>query len=155
VPEREVIVIRGPSSVGKTTVGMKLAKRLNFVFIDEDVVRHKFQGDWLAPEAFEFSLKRLKQLTQNGKFVVVGYFDSYNLIQQLAPTKLFCLMASIDVLLKRNHNYPLNNRMPEERVRFLYENIRMFPNEVVISTDDKSEEEVVQELFSYGLLAQT
>ncbi len=50
---RYLILIRGPSSVGKTSVGSVLAHKLECGFLDEDKVRHEFNGDPLSPEAFK------------------------------------------------------------------------------------------------------
>jgi shikimate kinase len=45
MPRAESVVLVGPMGVGKTTIGKKLAKRLELPFVDTDVLLSKKHGD--------------------------------------------------------------------------------------------------------------
>lgn len=144
---RELILIRGPSSVGKTSVGSELAKRLGFEFIDEDDVRHEFDGDCHSPKAFAFTAKRLKQLTRTGKFVVAGCFTDASGVKALAPDRVIMLTARLPTLFSRNNGMPPGMRMAEERIRYLHESMEPYEGEIVVSTEDKTATQTVEEIY--------
>lgn len=145
--QRKLIVIRGPSSVGKTTAGKALAKRIGYDFIDEDEVRHTFLGEDLTDASFDYSIQKLNELTQKGKFVVAGAFLEPWRLDKLNPTQVFRLTASLEKLYERNDYWPPDKRMKKNRIKYLHEIIEDYPDEIVIDTENKVADEVVDEIY--------
>jgi len=145
--ERTLILIRGPSGVGKTSAGRALAARLGYKFIDEDEVRHLFKGDCLCAGAFDFAVEQMKKMTRSGSFVVAGCFMDKHCVDKLAPDEVFLLTAHLPTLFVRNRGMPVGMQMAEERIRYLHDTMEKFGGEKVIDTEDKTLEQVVDELY--------
>ena len=144
--ERTLILIRGPSGVGKTSAGRALAARLGFKFIDEDDVRHSFKGDCLCEKAFDYAVKQLNKMTRSGSFVVAGCFIDKRCVETLEPNEVFLLTAKLPTLLVRNKGMPVGMQMAEKRVRYLHDTMEKLGGEAVIDTEGKSVDQVVDEI---------
>ena len=144
--ERKLIVIRGPSSVGKTSVGEELAKRLGYGFIDEDEVRHTFSGKNLTDESFDFAIRKIIGLTKYGNFVVAGAFIKSKRLKLLFPTSVYRLSAKTATLYRRNRLRGEKHLMPESRISYLQNSIEDYPNEILVNTESKPVGKVVDEI---------
>lgn len=107
------IILTGFMGTGKTTVGRLLAEKLNFKFVDTDVMIEEWSGKTIAEIFVEDGEKAFRQmerdtarrLSEEAKQVISTggrmMLDPEN-ISVLSPTgRIFCLTASPEEILRR------------------------------------------------------
>jgi tRNA uridine 5-carbamoylmethylation protein Kti12 len=156
------IIIRGPLGVGKSTIAKKVAQILNAEYISMDSVLDKYgldkiEGECIPVENFlkahEIFLPEVKRKLEEGiRIVLDGNFyhkqQVEHLIQNISfPFYVFTLKASLETCIdrdkKREHPYG------KDATIAVYTLVSRFDYGKIIDTDNKTEEEVIKEVFSY------
>ncbi len=80
-----------------------------------------------------------------------GAFLNNGSVVELKPTYVFRLIGKLDLLFERNMKMPTESRMPESRIKELYELYKKIPplkNEIIVNTEGKTKEEVITKLIN-------
>lgn len=152
-------------AVGKSAVGKKLARKLNWRFVDLDRAIERQEG-LSVPEIFarkgepyfrELESRLLRQsLAQDRQVIATGggaIVDKNNLRLLKEQSLLICLTAPAEILAKRAKNGKgrplLSGEAPQKRIRELLDRRREAYAEahVTIETAERSVDEVVEEIF--------
>lgn len=159
------IALTGFMAVGKSAVGKKLARKLNWRFVDLDRAIERQEG-LSVPEIFarkgepyfrELESRLLRQsLAQDRQVIATGggaIVDKNNLRLLKEQSLLICLTAPGEILAKRAKNGKgrplLSGEAPQKRIRELFDRRREAYAEahVTIETAERSVDEVVEEIF--------
>ena len=115
----EIILIRGPLGVGKTTISKELAKQLNASYFSVDGILEELQldktdGDGIPVKNFisaqEHILPLIKVAMDNGKGVIIdGNFYHKEQLDYFAKKfgeklHVYTLHAPIEACIERDHN---------------------------------------------------
>jgi tRNA uridine 5-carbamoylmethylation protein Kti12 len=152
-----VLILRGPSSIGKTTIANLLKKCIQkkLVIIERDDIRH-FIVNYSVKSKSEFDLsnKNLCDLTNNflnkNYFVIVtGVFNSINHIKDLEKiatnnnSNILCvtLHAPLEIIIKRYKNRLQNIPFGIDGVRHIHKKFKLkkFPGILVDGTKSKKQ----------------
>ena len=168
---RPNLYLVGFMGVGKSIVGSRVARELNYSFFDSDAVIEEHVGK-SVPEIFadegEASFRKYEREFVDSGHPAEGCVVSCGgglIVQEGMQARLkskgvvVCLFASIDSIIERtrrsNHRPLLNADNPEERIRKLFnerESIYMASG-ICISTEKRSVTEVVRHVLrTYRLL---
>lgn len=158
-----VLILRGPSGVGKSTISrlIKEALGVNWVVIDVDALKHYVplkEGNTNRAErttiAHDVSKFFTKELYTKGYNVVLEemYRQKHNdeLIEYLEKNhmrylKVF-LAASLGTLLRRSKDREKN--VPEEETIRLYKETQPLDGDFIIDTDKFNSESAAQQIVS-------
>jgi broad-specificity NMP kinase len=151
-----MIVIRGPSGVGKTTVAKLVAAKLDVPIIHIDEVLHEHGlgyiiGEPCIPEENFFKVNRIiegdvKRKASKGHIVMEGNFYHLSHIkdtEKLAPAMWFTLNAPLQTCVERDSS---RNGIGETRIGNVYRNTTMFSYGTEIDTEGRSPEEIADEI---------
>ncbi|MDZ7672706.1 MAG: shikimate kinase [Halanaerobiales bacterium] len=161
-----IISLIGFMAAGKTTVGKKLAQKLNYDFIDLDQYIEKKQK-MSVQEIFKtkgekyfrkLEKRYLKYILSNYDNLVIspggGIVLNKNNVEILKKNTVpFLLKASSDTVLKRIDKLEerplLNNENPKKTIEKLLDKRAKYYNqfENVINTDNKKIEQIVDEII--------
>lgn len=131
-----IIILRGLPGVGKTTIAQEIKRRLiPCAHFPVDAIR-----DFASPRTFDpdvLQASKLSALDMALRYANKGYntiiesvFEDPAQVDELVqqansqafPISLFTLRAPLDLLNSRNTTRRVEDRLPPERVRSLYEN---------------------------------
>lgn len=162
------IILTGFMGTGKSTIGRRLANRLNLIFIDTDHEIEKEEGKSI-PEIFnqhgedyfrEVESELFIQLLSNENQKVISTGGGIILSQKnrkaMLNHQVILLEASIDEIMRRvkeNENRPLLNQGVElkERISHLIQERKKYYSEVAtikVNTDDKKKEDIINEIIT-------
>lgn len=155
------LIIRGPPAVGKTEVADQLRATLKgkTVHIDIDKLRMMPYRAGGSPEEKRLANRNAISLCQN--FVESGYrvileelFYEKELVEEVEqalpyPHTKFFLKASLETCLERN--FGREYQLKAEQMERLYHQVNSLslPEEVIIITDNKKIEDIVNEIMGY------
>ena len=156
------IILTGFMGVGKTSVGMQLAKDLGYTFVDIDTLIEAEQNLTITsifstfgePYFREVETKIIGQvMTREGQVVSTGGGAVIRDVNREAFKKggfVVCLTASPDVVYERikheTHRPLLQNADPKAKIKELLDSRAPFyaQADVCIDTSDKSVDEVIR-----------
>jgi shikimate kinase len=153
------VIIRGPLGIGKSTISLALAKKLNATYISFDKVLEengldKIDDDF-TPEDFikanEIVLPKIKKDLARGKVVILDgcfYFkEQINHLEENLPGKFYAfdLKASLDSCIKRDSKR--KRVYGEEAARAVYNLVAKFDCGFPINTEGKTAEETIKEIL--------
>ena len=132
----QIIVVRGPIAIGKTSVVQELAKSLDEVaVIPVDWLRHMVVG-WSPDDSAQALLAArnaavlaLNFCEQGFRVLIDGLFDDPGALAALhkdlqpRPVRIVTLIAPWDTVAERHAGRPENERADLERVRAVYDRI--------------------------------
>ena len=164
------VILIGFMGVGKTSVGKKLARRLNFDFIDTDYEIEILVGKTI-PDIFEqygekyfrkLEKSVLEKFTKNEDVVIstgggiITTKENYNILKN--EEKVIFLDASVETIIRHLHNErnkrPLLkesenlNKKIEELLSTRYEKYREV-SDILIDINGKNIDEVISQILVY------
>jgi predicted kinase len=152
---QQVIVIRGPAGVGKTTVAKLVAKALNAKYVSyDDIMRvHRLdtiEGDGIPAENFieanklvlavvDESMAALRSVVLDGCFYRLAQMDHLRAVVP-AEIVLFSLDATLDDCICRNA--ARGSPMTDDAVRQVYALVAATPLGIRVDTAGKDEQQI-------------
>lgn len=158
----ELIIIRGPLGVGKTTIANELAKKLSAVNFSVDGALEKIgykniEGAGISIEDFirvnNSMLPQIKQALEQSKPVIIdGCFYHKEQIEHLkenisASISVFTLKASIDTCIRRDKHR--EKSYGEDAAQAVHGMVSKFDEGTVVDTENMTTGEVVDKILSY------
>jgi predicted kinase len=162
LPQRLVVLLRGPLAVGKTTASEKLRDLLApCAVIGVDKLRRMTSDADLSPRRLELAKRNAALLAQ--EFLDAGYrvvvesvFEREehlrlvrDALDEVADVRTVLLTASLETLERRDATKSSPNF---ERVEEMHDRVRSFGEDLVVATDGKSPDAVAAAVVS-GLAA--
>lgn len=157
----QVIIIRGPLGVGKTTIANELTKKLGAVNLSvdgalEEIGYQNIEGAGISIEDFirvnETMLPDIKQALEKSQPVIVdGCFYHKEQIEHLeknvaAPVVVFTLKASVEDCIDRDKNR--DKSYGEDAARAVHNMVSKFDYGTIIDTTNKTAEDIVQGMIN-------
>ncbi|RLE46787.1 hypothetical protein DRJ22_01050 [Candidatus Woesearchaeota archaeon] len=156
------IIIRGALGIGKTTIAKRLAKKLKAEYISIDFVLEKNDLDKVDERLGCISAKnfikcnkivipKITEFLEKDKIVVIdGCFYHKEQIEDLLKKLkfknfVFTLKAPLDICFKRDSKR--KKFYGEKAAKEVFKLVSKFDYGTVIDTENKSEEEVVEEIL--------
>lgn len=150
-----VIVIRGPLGVGKSTVAQELAHQLNasYISIDrilEELDLDKVEGECIPLKNFLAANDHiLPAIENNSNTIIDGNFyhkeQLDHLIENVPTCSVFTLKAPLDVCLDRDSKR--ESPYGKDATEAVHNLVSRFDFGTIIQTEDKSAADVVQEIL--------
>ncbi len=164
----KLIIINGPSGIGKSTVALKVAETMDAVLIDIDELRRSIPNYREDKKnslnlAYQETTKKIEECLNSGKSVVIDKTitneDVINLFIETgkkfkAQIFEFILFADKNITKDRadKRGYRPDSLLDASRVEEIWEKINLLrlqrPQAIIINTDTKEIEEVFQEIIS-------
>jgi len=153
------VIIRGPAGVGKTTIAKKLGERLNADVVSIDNILEvlgldKVEGECISEKNFlkanKHAIPSIKKILKEGGIIILeGNFyhktQLDNLLKNLKHKNLvFTLKAGLDECIKRDKT---RKELGEEGIKAVHSLVSKFDYGIVLNTDNKSEEEVINDIL--------
>lgn len=156
----EIIIIRGPLGVGKTTIARGLAEALSaeYISIDTILAENKLdQGEDIPLKNFlkanEILIPKIKVAHKNKKSVVIdGNFYFKETIEDLEnklnlPLKIFYLTAPLDICLARDA--AREDSLGQLATRAVYNLVSRVDIGTKIKANEKNTEEIIEDIKKY------
>ncbi|MBU4369813.1 hypothetical protein KKG58_03585 [Patescibacteria group bacterium] len=155
------IIIRGPASVGKSTVATKLSKDFNgkHISFDEILRKHKLDvvsGKCISAENFikgnEMVIPGAIKELNNGKIVIFdGCFYYRQQIKDLIkhlhyPHFIFTLKSTKQICIYRDKQRPKLTRIGEDSINAVHKLVSKLDYGTIINTDNKTVEQTIKEI---------
>jgi len=167
------IVLLGYMASGKTSVGRKLAEKLDYNFKDlDDVIEEneknsiqnifKLKGEIYFRKKESYNLKKVLENTDRLVLSLGGgtpcYGKNMSILQNVPNTKTIYLKTTIPTLVERLLNEkskrPLISHIESKEIltefigKHLFERSQYYSQaSLIVSTDSKTEEEIVEEII--------
>lgn len=166
--DRMLIVLRGPSAVGKTTVAKKIraaSMRRNVALVHQDVVRRELLRERDVPGGHNIELiRRITEFTLGHGFhtVLEGILDTGRYGRMLTdlravhrgPQHWFYLHAPFETTVERHNTKPVAGVVGVDKLRSWYRELDLLPGDVetVIGPDSTVEQTLAQILQATQLM---
>jgi len=154
---KQVIIIRGPAGIGKTTISKELSNELNgdYLSIDKVLEKNKLDnviGDGIPEENFikvnEIILKSIIPSFNKKYLIIDGNFYRLNqlndLVEKLNPIVIY-LVGDLNTCMTRNKLRSVS--MTSIAIKEVFELVSKVDIGKKINTQDKTINEVVKEIF--------
>lgn len=159
---KEIILIRGPLGIGKSTVAKRLAKQFDAAYISIDQVLEELgldkteEGNGIPLKNFlvanDHVIPSIKQnLTDKKKVIIDGNFYHKEQIDHFVShfgkqIIVITLHAPVEVCIERDRNR--NKSYGEDATRAVHAMVSSFDAGTVIDTEGKSVDDVVNEILT-------
>lgn len=158
---KNFIILRGPAGIGKTTIGKKLAKASDALYISVDKILkdnklNYVPGEPCVPEANCIKvngiiLSTIKKYKEDKPIVIEGCFYHLSQIRDLIeklPKEpyVFTLKAKIPILVKRDKT---RRGIGKKSIKAVHKLVSRFDYGHTIDTNQKGVDEIIKEIISY------
>lgn len=161
----QLIIIRGPAGVGKTTIAKILANKLSAKYISLDELLHKHGlakmsgicikeenffkvNEEAIPEAIKTLEIEKQNVIMDGNFYHINYLKI--LLEKIPfPNKVFTLKASVENCIKRDAPRKGKAKIGEDNIRQVHDLVSRFDYGTIIQTEGKTPQQVAEEIISY------